>query len=110
MSELTNTDYNAILKYYGIPLSNKNKKKNKALAEHLLATKLCRCIKKVKKTTSLSEKATIAVCNNSIFKKRKLKYNKFSCKNEYKLLKNRKTRRSLSKIGKIKFNKTRKSR
>ena len=81
MSELTNSDYNAILKYYGIPLSNKNKKKNKAIAEHLLATKLCRCIKKVKKTTSLSEKATIAVCNNSIFKKRKLKYNKFSCKN-----------------------------
>ena len=61
MTELTNSDYNAILKYYGIPLSNKNKKKNKAIAEHLLATKLCRCIKKVKKTTSLSENYTLFV-------------------------------------------------
>ena len=67
MSELTNNDYNAILRYYGIPLSNKNKKKNKTIAEHLLATKLCRCIKKVKKTTSLPDKSVIAICNNSIF-------------------------------------------
>lgn len=110
MSELTNNDYNAILKYYGIPLSNKNKKKNKVIAEHLLATKLCRCIKKVKKTTTLSEKSTIAVCNNSIFRKRNIKYNKFSCKNGYKFVKNKKTRRNLSKTGKVKFNKTRKSR
>jgi len=108
-SDLTREDYETILKYYKIKIPT-NLKKLKSLAEDVLANKLCRCIKKVKKTTSLSEKATIAVCNNSIFKKRKLKYNKFSCKNEYKLLKNRKTRRSLSKIGKIKFNKTRKSR
>ena len=102
MSELNSNDYNAILKYYGVPLSNKNKKKNRAIAEHLLATKLCRCIKKVKKTTSLSEKSSIAVCNNSIFRKRNIKYNK--------LVQNRKTRRNLSKTGKIKFNKTRRSR
>ena len=110
MTELTNSDYNAILKYYGIPLSNKNKKKNTTIAEHLLATKLCRCIKKVKKTTSLPEKSVIAVCNNSIFRKRNIKYNKFSCKNDYKLIKNKKTRRNLSKTGKVKFNKTKKSR
>ena len=110
MSELNSNDYNAILKYYGVPLSNKNKKKNRAIAEHLLATKLCRCIKKVKKTTSLSEKSSIAVCNNSIFRKRNIKYNKFSCKKGYKLVQNRKTRRNLSKTGKIKFNKTRRSR
>ena len=111
MTELNNSDYNAILRYYGIPLTSKNKKKNKAIAEHLLATKLCRCIKKVKKTTSLSEKQSIAVCNDSIFTKRKLKYNKFSCKEKYRLIKNRKTRRKLSKTAKrVKFNKTRKSR
>tara|TARA_Y100000591_G_scaffold46875_1_gene35266 strand:+ start:84 stop:494 length:411 start_codon:yes stop_codon:yes gene_type:complete len=110
MTELTNNDYNAILKYYGIPLSNKNKKKNKKIAEHLLATKLCRCIKKVKKTTSLPDKSVIAVCNKSIFRKRNIKYNKFSCKNDYKLIKNKRTRRKLSKTGKLKFNKTRKSR
>ncbi len=87
MTELTYSDYNAILKYYGIPLTNKNKKKNKAIAEHLLATKLCRCIKKVKKTSSLPEKSAIAICNNSIFRKRNIKYNRFSCKNGYKLVK-----------------------
>tara|TARA_B100001173_G_scaffold286413_1_gene274081 strand:+ start:226 stop:558 length:333 start_codon:yes stop_codon:yes gene_type:complete len=110
MTELTYSDYNAILKYYGIPLTNKNKKKNKAIAEHLLATKLCRCIKKVKKTSSLPEKSAIAICNNSIFRKRNIKYNRFSCKNGYKLVKNKKTRRNLSKTGKVKFNKTKKSR
>ena len=111
MTELNNKDYNAILRYYGIPITSKNKKKNKAIAEHLLATKLCRCIKKIKKTTSLSEKESIAVCNDSIFTKRNIKYNKFSCKQQYRLIKNKKTRRKLTKTTKhVKFNKTRKSR
>ena len=39
-----------------------------------------------------------------------IKYNRFSCKNGYKLVKNKKTRRNLSKTGKVKFNKTKKSR
>ncbi len=110
MTELSNNDYNAILKYYGIPINKKNIKKNKLLAEHLLATKLCRCIKKVQKSSKLSEPAAVAICNNSIFRKRNIKYHKFKCKKGYKLIRNNKTRRSLSKTDKVKFNKTRKSR
>ena len=84
--------------------------KNKLVAEHLLATKLCRCIKKVKKTSNVSNKSAIAICNNSIFKNRNLKIHKYGCDKKYRLIKNRKTRRKLSKMGRMKLNNTRKSR
>jgi len=110
ITELSNTDYNAILKYYSVPINYKHMHKNKLVAEHLLATKLCRCIKKVKKNDNVSNKSAIAICNNSIFKNRNLKIHKYGCDKKYRLIKNRKTRRKLSKMGRMKLNNTRKSR
>ena len=48
MKKLNNNDYKKILKYYNINYT-KNKKTNKKIAEDILANKLCRCIKAVKK-------------------------------------------------------------
>ena len=54
----------------------------KEKAEHLLATKLCKCIKKVEKKYSekYSEKRAIAICYNSVIKKKNLKTFRFTCK------------------------------
>ena len=43
----------------------------------ILANKLCSCIKKV---DSKDEKRSIAICVNSMFKKRGLKLQRFTCK------------------------------
>ena len=104
--KLSNSDYKTILKYYDMPI-NKNKQINKVLAEHILATKLCRCIKKVSNTSKINENKAIGICTNSIFKRRNLKYNKFSCKKGFKL-KGNKTHKILQKMNKIKFKYTRK--
>ena len=87
--KLTKKDYKDILKYYKVPRSN-NRSKNMKLAEHLLATKLCRCIKKVQKTSALAEPAAIGICTKSIFKTRNLKYHRFTCKKGYKIKGNKK--------------------
>ena len=87
MKKLNNNDYKKILKYYNINYT-KNKKTNKKIAEDILANKLCRCIKAVKKNTK-NESPAIAICKNSIFKKKNLNFYKFTCKKKPKLLKSK---------------------
>jgi len=55
------------------------KKDIKAKAEYLLATKLCKCIKKIK-TRKIGESRAIAICYNSVIRKKGLKTFKFKCK------------------------------
>ena len=101
---LSKSDYKTILSYYKISFARKSDLWIKKKAEDILANKLCRCIKKVKKKSNLTEKSSIAICKNSIFTKRNIKSSKFSCKKKY-FLKNyknnsyklRKTRRSIFK-------------
>ena len=47
-----------------------------------LADKLCRCIKKVRAQQGTTESTAIAICINSIFKRRNLKIYKFRCDGE----------------------------
>jgi hypothetical protein len=93
--KLSNNDYITIVKHYGysIPKTKKNRinmSKTRKLARNILASKLCKCIKKVQKTNkTLQEPAAISICNNSIFRKRNLKHYRFTCKKNY-VLKNKK--------------------
>jgi len=82
MATLKAKDYNAILKFYKIPFRKKlNRKTRRNLAEKLLATKLCRCIKTVThKNKTRKESRAIAICNNSVIKKKGYKIKKFTCK------------------------------
>ena len=82
---LTNKDYKRILAYYNVPIP-KNKKKIVPMAEKLLATKLCHCIKDVtKKIKEPKEKGATAICTTSVLKNRRLKKKKFTCKKAYKI-------------------------
>jgi methionyl-tRNA formyltransferase len=85
MGILKHHDYVKILNYYDIPISAKDSSKSiKHKAEAILAEKLCKCIKKVKKndrqgedsddgnddnknTLSESESKAIEICSKSIF-------------------------------------------
>ena len=49
MSGITDNDYKKILEFYEKPVP-RSKRLLKLEAEKILATKLCRCIKKVRKT------------------------------------------------------------
>lgn len=97
---LTNKDYITILKYYKKPISQ-NKHKNKLSAEYILASKLCRCIKKVSINNDNLKQKAIGICSNNIFKRHNLKYSSFSCKKGYKLKSTKQTKRNLSKTGKL---------
>ena len=96
---LTTADYKNILRFYKITdrqLRILKPSEIKEKAEHLLATKLCKCIKKVSakfKAKSKSEAKAIAICNNSVIKKKKLSIFKFTCKKGYKLLSKKGTRK-----------------
>ena len=81
MSTLKAKDYNTILKFYKVPLDKKTRKTRRNLAEKLLATKLCRCIKTVThKNKTRKESRAIAICNNSVIKKKGYRIKKFTCK------------------------------
>ncbi len=93
MSELTKKDYLSILSFYNLPVPKKkgkiNYKKVKKVAEDILADKLCRCIKKIAKSSNPSKRAEAtasAICGESVIKKKGLKYNRFKCKKKPKLL------------------------
>lgn len=76
-------DYKTILEHYnidyhGIPASQVREK-----AEKIVNSKLCQCIKKVKKNMKLdNERPAIAICSKSILKNRNLKYYGFRCGKE----------------------------
>ena len=89
MSQLNNNDYKQILEYYNEPIPH-SARLIKLNAEHLLASKLCRCIKKVDKT---NEARAIGICTKTILKSKGITRGKFKCKGKstIKLKKNKKT-------------------
>jgi len=72
-TELKNKDYINILKFYKMNIP-KSKRLLKKQAENILSEKLCRCIKKV------GEPKSLAICTESIFKRKNLKRGRFSCR------------------------------
>jgi len=94
--KLTPSDYKNILKFYKIDIDKLTNKEIKEKAENILAVKLCKCIKsvrtsknikinnkinnKINKNKSNTEKRAIAICYNSVLKRKKLKIFKFNCK------------------------------
>ena len=121
--KLTNKDYKNILKFYKVDISALSSKDIKAKAEHYLAVKLCKCIKNIKAsetgasetgasgtgasgtgasgTGANKEKRAIALCYNSVLKKKNLKVFKFTCKKKVALLPKKGTRKIfVEKLGK----------
>ena len=76
MSELTTNDYKNILAFYKKPVP-KSKRILKMQAEKILATKLCKCIKKVDKK---NEARAIGICTKTIINNKGLQRGKFTCK------------------------------
>jgi len=75
-SRLTKNDYVNILDYYKLDVP-KYIKDIKKKAEHTLAGKLCRCIKKLGLD---NEPRSIGICTKSIFNRKGLKRGIFTCK------------------------------
>ena len=106
--DLSLSDYKKIAQFYQIP--KPNNKTYKDVSEAVLATKLCKCIKKVRNSRKVVESAAIGICRNSIFKNRNIDFYNFKCKKGYKLISKKGTRKYLKKNTKnIGFNKTRRS-
>jgi hypothetical protein len=76
MTELNNKDYIQILEYYkkSIP---KSKRLLKIEAEKILATKLCKCIKKV---DPINEAKSIGICTKSVINNKGYTRGKFTCR------------------------------
>lgn len=84
---LSNQEYKDILTYYDINHTNMTDIELRQRAEGIIASKLCKCIKKVTKNSNFkTEQPAIAICNNSILKSRNLKYYGFNCIKTSKLL------------------------
>ncbi len=76
---LTHTDYIKILKYYKMRIPN-SAKTVKRTAEKMVATKLCRCIKKVGATGKPgAEQRSIGVCTRSVITRKGLRRGSFKC-------------------------------
>jgi hypothetical protein len=76
MTELTNNDYVYILEYYKKPIP-KSKRLLKMEAENILATKLCKCIKKIDPT---NEAKSIGICTKAVINNKGFRRGKFTCK------------------------------
>ena len=76
MSEITDTDYKKILEFYEKPIP-RSKRLLKMEAEKILATKLCRCIKKV---DDKNESRSIGICTKSVINTKGFTLGKFKCK------------------------------
>jgi hypothetical protein len=95
MGVLKKNDYIKILDYYNIPIdSSDTSKKIKIKAEQILAEKLCKCIKKVKNSNAdtntdsqdTNESRSIAICNDTIFRRKGIRHSTFTCKKHLRLL------------------------
>jgi len=89
-------DYDIISDHYGFNTEDKN------VIEEKMAQKMCRCIKKVKRTLRVrrdisKENGAISICNNSIFTNRGLRFNKVTCKKKAKFIANKKGRWKMAK-------------
>jgi hypothetical protein len=93
MAELNNKDYIQILEYYKKPIP-KSKRLLKMEAEKILASKLCKCIKKIDPT---NEGKSIGICTKSVINRKGFRRGKFTCRTkpsiQIKKLKNNSTRR-----------------
>tara|TARA_B110000967_G_C18375559_1_gene312719 strand:+ start:124 stop:489 length:366 start_codon:yes stop_codon:yes gene_type:complete len=108
--DLTASDYKKIASYYHIPKS-KNKT-YKEIAEQVLSSKLCRCIKSVDSYNDTSQKknedVAISVCRKSIFQNRNIDFYDFKCKTKSCLIKKPKSSSALTKTSKkVRFEKKR---
>jgi hypothetical protein len=100
MPYLDHEDFKIILKHYKLSIP-KSKRKTRKKAIDVLAKKLCSCINKLKKTRKKYKRRTItALCTSSIFKKRGLVHNRFTCKKKPRLYTSKKNRRYLVKTRK----------
>lgn len=88
MTLLSYADSMNILHFYKVEIP-RSKKEIRTAAEHIMATKLCRCIKKLDPN---NESRSIGICTKTIFGSKGLTRGKFNCK----------------KKGSVKFNRTRK--
>jgi hypothetical protein len=75
-TELTNKDYVSILKYYNLPIP-KSKRLLQKQAEQIMATKLCKCIKKI---DPQNEAKSIGICTKTIFNRKGYTRGQFQCK------------------------------
>jgi hypothetical protein len=100
--KLTPSDYKNILKFYKIDTSALSTKDIKTKAEHYLVMKLCKCIKNITHksthnksthTVAKDEKRAIALCYNSVLRKKNVKVFKFQCKKSVKLFPKKGTRK-----------------
>ena len=90
MPDLTNNDYKRILEFYNKTIPN-SKRLLKQQAEKIIATKLCRCIKKIDKK---NEGRSIGICTKTIINNKGFTRGKFTCKkNETITLKKKNTTR-----------------
>ena len=97
---LSQSDYKDILKFYKTDATKMDKAAMKAAAEHLIATKLCKCIKNIPFYSGKGkskEARAIAICTNSVVQKKNLKTFRFTCKKGPRLLpkKGNKTQRKI---------------
>ena len=76
MNKITDDDYKKILEFYKINIP-KSKRLLKIQAEKILATKLCRCIKKVGLE---NESKSIGICTKTVLNRKGLTRGKFKCK------------------------------
>jgi len=97
--KLNQKDFKSILKYYKIKFDDFTQEKIQKTAEDILATKMCRCIKKVnKKEKENNENKAISICRNSVFRKKQLKNFGFTCKKKYNLKFNNQNTHKLIKL------------
>jgi hypothetical protein len=96
-AELTNKDYVSILKYYNLNIP-RSKRLLKKQAEHIMAEKLCKCIKKI---DPINEAKSIGICTKTIFNRKGYTRGQFQCKKKLSV-KFRKTNKSKNKTRKNK--------
>lgn len=97
MNQINKKDYIKILQFYNKPIP-KTKILIQSQAEKILASKLCKCIKKL---DPINEARSIGICTRSIFINKGYTRGKFSCKRKQNVVfrkmnstkKNRKTRK-----------------
>ena len=98
---MTHKDNLAILAFYGKDTSSISKKEAKKAAEKILAEKLCRCIKKVRDSDKQKDESrAIAICKDSVLRRKNLRSYGFRCK-KYPRLVGSKTRGTSKKLSKI---------
>jgi hypothetical protein len=99
MSQITINDYKHILEFYNKPIP-KTQILIKKEAEHIMASKLCKCIKQVDFKIK-NEPRSIGICTKTIFNRRGFTRGKFTCKKKQKV-EFKKTNKSKNKSRKIK--------